>query len=88
NIFGKLAARVGDSLSCGCKLLPQQSLVVQDNGGNNSTSSKSNTESLLPIENFGHRFLLKDQLTDVPLAGVCYEIIKNGETIHGKTDKQ
>ncbi|EYT12657.1 PAAR motif family protein [Acinetobacter sp. 1592897] len=32
NIFGKLAARVGDSLSCGCKLLPQQNLVVQDNG--------------------------------------------------------
>lgn len=32
NILGKLAARAGDSLSCGCKLLPKQSLVVQDNG--------------------------------------------------------
>ncbi len=28
-IFGKAAARVNDSLSCGCKLLPQQNLVVQ-----------------------------------------------------------
>ncbi|WP_336165814.1 PAAR domain-containing protein [Acinetobacter sp. 161(2023)] len=88
NILGKLAARAGDSLSCGCKLLPKQSLVVQDNGGGNSTASKSNAENFLPIENFGHRFLLKDQLTDAPLTGVCYEIVKNGETIHGKTDKQ
>ncbi|ENW93334.1 hypothetical protein F904_01458 [Acinetobacter dispersus] len=32
-IFGKAAARVNDSLSCGCKLLPKQNLVVQDNGG-------------------------------------------------------
>lgn len=88
NIFGKMAARVGDSLSCGCKLLPQQNLVVQDNGGGSGTSSKSNTENFLPIENFGHRFLLKDQLTDAPLAGVCYEIVKNSEKIHGKTDKQ
>ncbi|WP_408909261.1 PAAR domain-containing protein [Acinetobacter baumannii] len=28
-IFGKAAARVNDSLSCGCKLLPKQNLVVQ-----------------------------------------------------------
>lgn len=44
-IFGKSAARVNDSLSCGCKLLPQQNLVVQDNGGSTgSNSSYKNTQ--------------------------------------------
>ncbi|MDC4481558.1 PAAR domain-containing protein [Acinetobacter baumannii] len=43
-IFGKAAARVNDSLSCGCKLLPQQNLVVQDNvGGAASSASKSSS---------------------------------------------
>ncbi|MEN8269160.1 PAAR domain-containing protein [Acinetobacter baumannii] len=28
-VMGKAAARVNDSLSCGCKLLPKQSLVNQ-----------------------------------------------------------
>ena len=32
-VMGKAAARVNDSLSCGCQLLSKQSLVVQDNGG-------------------------------------------------------
>ena len=32
-VMGKAAARVNDALSCGCKLLPKQGLVVQDNGG-------------------------------------------------------
>ncbi|HBJ5980712.1 TPA: PAAR domain-containing protein [Acinetobacter baumannii] len=38
-IFGKAAARVNDSLSCGCKLLPKQNLVVQDNGGGAASSA-------------------------------------------------
>ncbi|MCA4379285.1 PAAR domain-containing protein, partial [Acinetobacter baumannii] len=38
-IFGKAAARVNDSLSCGCKLLPKQHLVVQDNGGGSASSA-------------------------------------------------
>lgn len=43
-IFGKAAARVNDSLSCGCKLLPQQNLVVQDNGaGAASSAAKSSS---------------------------------------------
>lgn len=42
-IFGKAAARVNDSLSCGCKLLPQQNLVVQDNGGAASSGAKSSS---------------------------------------------
>ncbi|ENX11935.1 hypothetical protein F895_03439 [Acinetobacter sp. CIP 64.2] len=57
-IFGKAAARVNDSLSCGCKLLPKQSLVVQDNspstGTSNSASARSaTTTSQQPIsDNF------------------------------------
>lgn len=43
-IFGKAAARVNDPLSCGCKLLPQQNLVVQDNGGG-ATSSAAKSSS-------------------------------------------
>lgn len=39
NIFGKMAARAGDSLSCGCKLLPKQNLVVRDNGGGATSSA-------------------------------------------------
>ncbi|MDH2636152.1 MULTISPECIES: PAAR domain-containing protein [Acinetobacter calcoaceticus/baumannii complex] len=39
NIFGKMAARAGDSLSCGCKLLPKQNLVVRDNGGGAASSA-------------------------------------------------
>lgn len=42
-IFGKAAARVNDSLSCGCKLLPKQNLVVQDNGGGATSSAKSSS---------------------------------------------
>ncbi|MCH7335186.1 PAAR domain-containing protein [Acinetobacter sp. NIPH 2699] len=92
-VMGKMAARVNDSLSCGCKLLPKQNLVVQDNGGGNSsassaTSSKDNHSSFLNPESFGHRFQLKDQLTGNPLSNICYEIEKNGEIIHGTTDDQ
>lgn len=47
NIFGKLAARVGDSLSCGCKLLPKQNLVVQDNGASVRSITSKNTRSLI-----------------------------------------
>lgn len=44
-IFGKAAARVNDSLSCGCKLLPQQNLVVQDNGGGVASSAAKSSSA-------------------------------------------
>ncbi|EMC2527606.1 PAAR domain-containing protein [Acinetobacter baumannii] len=44
-IFGKAAARVNDSLSCGCKLLPQQNLVVQDNGGGAASSAAKSSSA-------------------------------------------
>lgn len=37
---------------------------------------------------FGQRFLLQDELTEEPLANVCYEIYMNGEIIHGRSDKE
>lgn len=45
-IFGKAAARVNDSLSCGCKLLPKQNLVVQDNGGGSASATKSSSSPM------------------------------------------
>ncbi|MFC0784158.1 PAAR domain-containing protein [Acinetobacter baumannii] len=44
-IFGKAAARVNDSLSCGCKLLPQQNLDVQDNGGGAASSASKSSSA-------------------------------------------
>ncbi|QIO07342.1 hypothetical protein G8E00_16040 [Acinetobacter shaoyimingii] len=31
--------------------------------------------------------MLKDELTNEPLSNICYEITKNGEIMHGTTDK-
>ncbi|EXE14528.1 PAAR motif family protein [Acinetobacter sp. 983759] len=47
-IFGKAAARVNDSLSCGCKLLPKQNLVVQDNGGGAASSAAKSSSVQMP----------------------------------------
>ncbi|ENU92122.1 hypothetical protein F971_02009 [Acinetobacter vivianii] len=47
-IFGKAAARVNDSLSCGCKLLPKQSLVVQDSGSGTVSSAARQSSSFQP----------------------------------------
>lgn len=47
NIFGKMAARAGDSLSCGCKLLPKQGLVVQDNGGGTASSAAKSSPAAM-----------------------------------------
>lgn len=93
-IMGKPAAVHNSPLSCGCKCIGDQHLVVGDNGGGSRASSspvlrqpvassfvKNNSEE------YGHQFQLKDQLTGEPLVNVCYEIIKNGEAIHGTTDE-
>jgi len=91
-VMGKAAARVNDSLSCGCKLLPKQSLVVQENGASTGTSTQNSEQTYLNSlietiqKEYGHRFELKDELTGEPLPNVCYEILKNGEIIHGTTD--
>ena len=101
-IFGKAAARVNDSLSCGCKLLPKQNLVVQDNGpssgSESASSSTSNTlvanqkDSLVAENNELHKiqFQLIDEDTNKPFAELLYEIRKKGSAkllVQGYTDK-
>lgn len=92
-VMGKSVARVNDSLSCGCKLLPKQTLVVGATGASAGGVSNSNSSMLNSFvdENFskqyGQRFQITDELTNEPLCHVCYEIIKNGEITHGRTDE-
>ncbi|MDQ1209790.1 putative Zn-binding protein involved in type VI secretion [Acinetobacter baylyi] len=89
-IFGKAAARVNDLLSCGCKLLPKQNLVVQDNGGSTgSTASSTNNFQPNQIKEFGQKFLIVDESSSEPLANVHYEIHKEGSLFSkAVTDEQ
>jgi len=90
-IFGKAAARVNDSLSCGCKLLPQQNLVVQDNGGGSAQGSQASKaqDSFVPqTDEHGLKFQLKDQETGKPLAQQYFKLKgPDGTEIEGFTDK-
>ena len=90
---GKAVAYVDDLLTCGAKILPKQDHVVGTSQGENYRSSSSSKE---PLQNsfisslknyYAQRFLLQDELTGEPLNKVCYEIEKNDEVIHGKTDE-
>lgn len=94
NIFGKSAARVNDSLSCGCKLLQKQQLVVGDNGGGSGSSSNSPVQAIastLVPDNSG-KFTAKFKLqTDdgVVLNNMPYIAVSNGKTIFkGVTNDQ
>ncbi|MCH2070563.1 PAAR domain-containing protein [Acinetobacter pittii] len=60
-IFGKAAARVNDSLSCGCKLLPKQNLVVQDNGGGASSSAAKSSSAPMAQKQPITNSLVKDE---------------------------
>ena len=98
-IFGKSAARVNDSLSCGCKLLPKQNLVVQDNGGN-IHSDQSTPPNMAPAQDsfikdnsnkeYGIQFQLKDEQTQRTFSEIPYSIIykKNGKVETGWTDEE
>ncbi len=44
-VMGKAAARVNDPLSCGCKLLPKQNLVVRDLGSGVTQSEEKSCKS-------------------------------------------
>ncbi|RLZ06635.1 PAAR domain-containing protein [Acinetobacter sp. 2JN-4] len=91
-VMGKMAARVNDSLSCGCKLLPKQNLVVQDNGGGSSSTSSSTSNNtlsnLIPtLTNYSHRFQIIDDFDQTPLGNVLYEVVTPTKRIEGITDK-
>ncbi|WP_436872653.1 PAAR domain-containing protein [Acinetobacter haemolyticus] len=51
-VMGKAAARVNDALSCGCKLLPKQNLVVQDNAGGSAINTSPASSKLNTKESF------------------------------------
>ncbi|RPE30889.1 putative Zn-binding protein involved in type VI secretion [Acinetobacter sp. BIGb0102] len=98
-IFGKAAARVNDSLSCGCKLLPKQSLVVQDNGGGVGSGQSiapavaPNQDSFVkenPDKEYEIQFQLKDEQTQKTFSEIPYSIIykKNGKVETGWTDAE
>ena len=95
-IFGKSAARVNDSLSCGCKLLPQQNLVVQDNGGGSSQSAATTNTAAQDSfvedkpKEYGIQFQLKDEKTQKIFSEIPYSIIykKDGKVETGWTDKE
>ncbi|WP_151981763.1 PAAR domain-containing protein [Acinetobacter guerrae] len=99
-VMGKAAARVNDSLSCGCKLLPKQCLVVQENGGgikqasqindsNTILSSQNNFISDTTKEIYKIQFKFIDEDTGHVLRSMPYEIYSknSGELlIKGYTD--
>ncbi|EPW9558147.1 PAAR domain-containing protein [Acinetobacter baumannii] len=93
-IFGKAAARVNDSLSCGCKLLPKQNLVVQDNGGGSASSasgsSPTSAQNNLVAQNddYGVKFLLRDEKTGEPLIEQYFKLVTpDGKLLEGFTDE-
>lgn len=85
---GKPVAYVGDKLTCGATIQPQQSHVVGESGSSYSQSSNNtNTSNFAPTLQYGQRFLLQDELAGDSLGNVCYEIYKSGTLCaHGKTD--
>lgn len=94
-VFGKAAARANDALSCGCRLLPMQNLVVGDNGastGSNTTStdSKPVQDSLRAndLDDYGVKFQLLDRSTGQPLSEQYFKIVtSDGKTVEGFTDE-
>ncbi|MCH7306602.1 PAAR domain-containing protein [Acinetobacter sp. NIPH 1852] len=95
-VMGKMAARVNDSLSCGCKLLPMQNLVVQDNGpspGSNAASSSTPTpvqDSFIAQnpDDHGIKFKLLDEKTGQPLVEQYFKLkAPDGSMIEGFTDE-
>ncbi len=92
-VGGKSIVAVGDTSSCGSKYLKISDLAVISNGSGSSktiSNNANNTNNLVPsLElEYGQRFLLQDELTEEPLANVCYEIYMNGKIIHGRSDKE
>lgn len=90
---GKPVAYVGDSLSCGAKIMPQQFHVVGDSGSpySSSGSSTAPTQDSFVEEKkkYGIQFLLKDEKTQKVFSDIPYSIIykKDGKVETGWTDK-
>lgn len=99
-IEGKPAARANDVLSCGCKLLFKQVLVVGDNGGSNFSSAQSNYQNAATaapmqnsfVENASEKFNLKFQVKNnlkQPIKNTRYMLVdEDGEIAFGTTDSE
>ena len=92
---GKAVAYAGDKLTCGAKLLPQQSHVVGDSGSssqntvNNISNLIMNVTSLLSKEIFKAQFKCIDKESNEIIKNRKYFIQReNGEKIYGKTDNE
>lgn len=92
-VMGKSVARVNDSLSCGCKLLPKQSLVVGATGASIAEASnlKSNYTNNITDnnQNKSATFYFFNEITKEPISDFFYTItLPDGNKIEGFTDKQ
>jgi uncharacterized Zn-binding protein involved in type VI secretion len=98
-IDGMPAARHGDKCTCGAMLISSQ--MVSGTGGNAATQgSRAHaravkaagsgllTSLLANDKAFDLHFLVRDELTQKPLAKVAYKItLEDGTTINGTTDE-
>lgn len=81
---GKAVAYAGDKLTCGARILPQQSHVVGDSG--NYENNNSNLSDIISPNKFDDRFQIMSQ-TGQPISNTKYLIVKsNGEQIRGVTN--
>ncbi|WP_280525135.1 PAAR domain-containing protein [Acinetobacter guerrae] len=92
-VMGKAAARVNDSLSCGCKLLPKQNLVVQENGGNSRGNTDSIENILRDVSNNHNIFdeqvqVVLDNSFSNFLSGLGYKLKVGGNLVEGILDNE
>ncbi|WP_151742871.1 MULTISPECIES: PAAR domain-containing protein [unclassified Acinetobacter] len=89
-VLGKAAARVNDSLSCGCKLLPKQNLAVSDTGpGIGAGSSNQNQQTAVKTKQYSGQYQLLNEIDGAPMANVQYNIkYPDGRIIEGTTDAE
>ena len=93
---GKAVAYAGDLLTCGARILPQQSHVVGDSGGVNYPSLNSAPVQLQnnfindSVKKYGIQFQLKDERSQEVCADIPYLIsyIDSGEVETGWTDAE
>jgi uncharacterized Zn-binding protein involved in type VI secretion len=97
---GKAVARHGDKTACGATLIASQFLTTVDTGsGADTTTStpRKSTDGSTKLfagsptrshgQDFDQRFLLRDSLTNVPLARQPYKLEFKGIVIEGETDE-
>lgn len=85
-IDDKPVAYVGDKLTCGATIQPQQTHVVGDSHSDLNSSNKSNNELVENSKEYSIQYQLLDEKTSQPLRNYPYTKIIDGEKIKGVTD--